>query len=146
MYMGVRNRTETCSDAGVQYCCCIIPRQDVAHYLQQERQQRPAAYLAELQRLGLHLLASLGPEGRGEGGDARAMARVKLHFSVRAEVSSQLSPAHTAAATAIADRVEAAVWDSWRLLHPAAPVAVTEDTRLLAREEVARSFTVTFGL
>ena len=61
-------------------------------------------------------------------------------------LSSQLSPAHTAAATAIADRVEAAVWDSWRLLHPGAPVAVTEDTRLLAREEVARSFTVTFGL
>ena len=116
------------------------PRQGVAYYLRQERQERPAAYLAELQRLGLHLLASLGPEGRGEGGAARAMARVTLHFCMRAEVNSQL----TAAAAAIADRVDAAVWDSWRLRHPAAPVAVTEDMRLLAREEVARSFT--FGL
>ena len=119
----------------------------MAHYLRRWRQGRPAAaYLAEVQRLALHMLASLGGAARGEGGAGRALARVTLHFGVRAEVSSHLSPAHSTAAAAIADRVEAAVWESWRVLHPAAPVAVTEDTRLLAKDEVARSFTVTFGL
>ena len=62
--------------------------QEAARHLAELLHHR-GEFLRALRPLALHLLATLGAAGRGEGADARAAARTAFHFAILQVVTSR---------------------------------------------------------